>query len=560
MLAVSLLLSSTVSHALVAPTTKRSPSALAAARDGTSDAVVIGSGLGGLSAAALLAQYGYSVTVCESHDRIGGCAHGFERRTAAGTFHFDSGPSLFSGCSAPSSNPLRQVLDAVGEAPEWKSYNEWAMYIPEGVFRVKSGDKRAFEAELRRLGGASAAADWRQLLAANEALAALVAGVPPIALRADVGALQTAVSSYVPKLDPKLLARFGADFLLKGVDPSGPFSRVLDAAGIKPTSLVYRWFDFLAFALSGLPVTETSAAAVSFMIKEFFAEGAVMDVPIGGSPAIAAALERAISKHGGEVLTKAHVDEIIVEDGAAVGARLKDGSARRATHVVSNAPVWATAKLLPASARGTAGSCLDATAPKTPSFLHLHCGFDASGLDPLAVHHIIVRDWSDVTSNDNLVFISIPSVLDTDAAPAGHHVLHAYLPATEPYADWVGLDREAYREKKEARAEVLWEAVEEFIPDIRKRAVYSSIGTPLTHERFLRRPEGTYGSAWKAGEKTFPGHASPVDGLYCCGDSTFPGIGVPAVCGSGMAVAHAIVPASKHLKLLDEMRRAGTLA
>ena len=107
---------------------------------------------------------------------------------------------------------------------------------------------------------------------------------------------------------------------------------------------------------------------------------------------------------------------------------------------------------------------------------------------------------------------------------------------------------------------MLWKAVEEFIPDIRERAVYSSVGTPLTHERFLRRPEGTYGSAWKAGQKTFPGHASPVDGLYCCGDSTFPGIGVPAVCGSGMAVAHAIVPASKHLKLLDEMRRAGTLA
>ena len=108
--------------------------------------------------------------------------------------------------------------------------------------------------------------------------------------------------------------------------------------------------------------------------------------------------------------------------------------------------------------------------------------------------------------------------------------------------------------------QVLWKAVEEFIPDIRERAVYSSVGTPLTHERFLRRPEGTYGSAWKAGEKTFPGHASPVDGLYCCGDSTFPGIGVPAVCGSGMAVAHAIAPVDKHLRLLNEMRRAGTLA
>ena len=40
--------------------------------------------------------------------------------------------------------------------------------------------------------------------------------------------------------------------------PSGPFSRVLAAAGIPRTSLVYRWFDFLAFALSGLPVDQVS--------------------------------------------------------------------------------------------------------------------------------------------------------------------------------------------------------------------------------------------------------------------------------------------------------------
>ena len=169
----------------------------------------------------------------------------------------------------------------------------------EGVFRVKSGDKRAFEAELRRLGGASAAADWQQLLAANEALAASSPASRPS--RFGPTPARCKLCRATCQAGSQASARFGADFLLKGVDPSGPFSRVLDAAGIKPTSLVYRWFDFLAFALSGLPVTETSAAAVSFMIKEFFADGAVMDVPIGGSPAIAAALERAITKHGGEV-------------------------------------------------------------------------------------------------------------------------------------------------------------------------------------------------------------------------------------------------------------------
>ena len=73
------------------------------------------------------------------------------------------------------------------------------------------------------------------------------------------------------------MARFGAELLLKGIDPSGPFSRVLAAANVPRTSLLYRWFDFLAFALSGLPVDQTSAAAIAFMIKEFFADGAVMD-------------------------------------------------------------------------------------------------------------------------------------------------------------------------------------------------------------------------------------------------------------------------------------------
>jgi phytoene dehydrogenase-like protein len=79
------------------------------------------------------------------------------------------------------------------------------------------------------------------------------------------------------------------------------------------------------------------------------------------------------------------------------------------------------------------------------------------------------------------------------------------------------------------------------------------VGTPLTHERYLRRARGTYGPAIRAGEGLFPGPSTPVPGLYCCGDSRFPGIGLPAVAASGAITANTLVPAWDHIKLLDEL-------
>lgn len=70
--------------------------------------MVIGSGIGGLCCAGLLARYGKDVLVLESHDLPGGAAHSFEIKN----FKFDSGPSLFSGLRArgPLANPLAQVI------------------------------------------------------------------------------------------------------------------------------------------------------------------------------------------------------------------------------------------------------------------------------------------------------------------------------------------------------------------------------------------------------------------------------------------------------------------
>ncbi len=74
-------------------------------------------------------------------------------------------------------------------------------------------------------------------------------------------------------------------------------------------------------------------------------------------------------------------------------------------------------------------------------------------------------------SEQNVVLISIASVMDPSLAPKGKHTLHAYLPATEPFEIWQDLKQGTpeYAKLKEERSQVLWKAVEKIIPDIRKR-------------------------------------------------------------------------------------------
>ena len=100
------------------------------------DVVVVGSGLAGLCCGALLAHNGVRVSILESHDSVGGAIHTWER----GGFHFESGPSLYSGFSQDRSpNPLRGIFDIVGESPEWLTYDRWGTVIPEGRFAAKLG-------------------------------------------------------------------------------------------------------------------------------------------------------------------------------------------------------------------------------------------------------------------------------------------------------------------------------------------------------------------------------------------------------------------------------------
>lgn len=503
------------------------------------DIIVIGSGIGGLSCAALLARYGFNVTVCESHSIPGGAAHSFERNG----FKFDSGPSLYSGLSyRPSANPLRQVLDAIAEELPCVTYDTWGCCLPEGEFNTSVGAEQ-FGEVLSQLRGNQAVAEWCELQRIMEPLKKAAIAIPPAAMRFDWGAALT-----LGRFVPSLLWHIGDVAKL-----TGPFSGIME--GVIKDPFIHNWLNLLCFLLSGLPADGTSAAEMAFMFADWYRPGVVLDYPIGGSLALVNALVRGLEKHGGHILLHAHVEQVLVENNRAVGVRLVGGKQIKARlAVVSNASVWDTLKLIPEAALPKEFRLSRQATPACDSFLHLHLGIDATGVrSDLACHYIVVNNWElGVTAPQNVVLISIPSVIDPSLAPPGKHVIHVYTPGNEPYQLWQGMNRrsEAYAEQKRLRAEVMWQALERIIPDMRSRCEVTLVGTPLTHERFLRRYRGSYGPAIRAGVGLFPGPLTPLAGLYCCGDSTFPGIGLPAVAASGMITANTLAPVGKHLEML----------
>lgn len=505
------------------------------------DVVIIGSGIGGLSAGALLARYGLQVTVCESHTIPGGAAHGFKRNG----YLFDSGPSLYSGLSTPSPNPLRQVLDAIGEEVPCVSYDTWGCWLPEGNFKTAVGADQFCDV-LQELRGEKAVAEWRKLQAMIAPLSQAAIALPPTAVRADWGILRTLLP-----FAPSLLQQGSQMFRLIGA-----FHRLRDQVIIDP--FLRNWLDLLCYLLSGLPANGTSAAEMAFMFADWYRPNVQLDYPLGGSDALVSALVRGLKKYGGELRLGTTVEEILISGKRVVGVRLQNGETLKASEaVISNASVWDTLKLIPTAKIPQKFQQEKASLPQCPSFMHLHLGINGKDLpEDLPCHHIVVNDWEiGVTAPQNVVLISIPSLLDASLAPSGKHVIHAYTPASEPYELWEGLDRrsETYQQQKAERSEVLWKAIAKVIPDINQRCEMTLVGTPLTHERFLRRHRGTYGPGISAEKGFFPGARTPWRGLLCCGDSTFPGIGLPAVAASGAIAANTVASVEQHLQLLKDI-------
>lgn len=204
----------------------------------------------------------------------------------------------------------------------------WPRYRTNG-YELSIGAEN-FMKILDRYGGPDAAKDWEKLSSFLRPMASGIMGIPSTAVRPDPGVLLTLGAKY---------PREFINVLKYASQITEPFD--LAELGVK-NDFLRNYLDLLAFLLQGLPANQTLTAVMGYIVEDFF--------PKGGSGELMGTLARGITKHNRcSVETSAGVEEVLIENGCAVGVKLeKSGKTIRAKEaVVSNADLYHTFQLVP---------------------------------------------------------------------------------------------------------------------------------------------------------------------------------------------------------------------
>jgi all-trans-retinol 13,14-reductase len=501
------------------------------------DAIVIGSGIGGLAAAVLLARHGGKrVLVLERHYEAGGFTHTFHRPG----YEWDVGLH-YVGEVQDGRSQLRRAFDHVtGGEVKWHAMPQ--VYDRVGIagrgFDFAAGLENFRLALKGWFSGESAAIDRyfeavRRCNRVSKLYYAEKATPAPVAALA--GGLMRA---------PFLRwARRTTREVLEGLTTNQELIGVLTA----------QWGDY------GLAPGESSFAAHATIAEHYFEGGSY---PIGGAGSIAAAIAPRIERHGGSVLTGAEVAGILLDGTKAIGVRMADGREFRSQLVVSDAGAANTyERLLPPDvpALDAMRACLRALQPST-AHCSLYVGLSQSdaalGLKgtnlwiyPSFDHDANVRRFAqDIDAPFPVVYISFPSAKDPTYASRypGKSTIEAItmLPYAA-FARW-GETRwkrrgDEYDSLKENLAQRLREELERQVPSIVGHIACAELSTPVTTRHFTNYGHGEiYGISSTPGRYSERrlGARTPIRGLFLTGQDVA-SLGVAGALMGGVICASA---------------------
>lgn len=520
------------------------------------DVIVIGSGIGGLTAASLLAQLAdRRVLVLERHFRLGGFTHEFQRRG----YRWDVGVHYIGGLTPGRTS--RRLLDLVTGAGDpaaavpWDKmpsdfevfhYPDLELTVPDDPAEYAARLTAAFPHEAagiaRYFEDVRRAGRWFGRNAYSwSARGALGLGVRLANARTRRLGLMT-TADY--------LRRHIADPRLRGL-------------------LVSQWGDY------GLP-PERSAFGMHALLVAHYLYGGWF--PRGGSEAIAAACQRVIEDRGGSCRVNHEVQEILVEDGRATGVRVhvkkgKGGSEQvfRAPLLVSDAGAHTTyCRLLPSGVADDLRARVEAAEPSGSTVtLYLGLKESAATLGFRGENHWFYDSFDhDATAADldavlegrpHGAYLSFPSLKDSEADRHTAEIITFVRPET--FAPWEGSTwmrrGPEYAALKERIADGLLDVVERRYPGFRDLVDHAEVSTPLTITDFTgHRGGGIYGlantPARLRGELVAA--RSPVPGLLVAGaDACAPGL-MGALMG-GVFAAGVVLGPRGYFEILQAARR-----
>ncbi len=262
----------------------------------------------------------------------------------------------------------------------------------------------------------------------------------------------------------------------------------------------------------------------------------------GGIGNLAKTLADWIKQNGGQVLYRQQVTRIVTRNGRAVAVRSNKGMEVAADWLLANLTPWALTSLL-GEESGTSWHQQIKKMPATWGAFTLYLGLDSQQLPAgVADHHQVVMDVERPLGETNSVFISLSDEHDEHRAPQGMRAatLSTHT-AIEPWWQLQQSDRAAYEARRQQYTQQMITAAGRAIPGIDKGIGLALPGTPVTFQRFTRRPQGMVGgfpleSLFKAN-----GPATGIPNLWLVGDSIFPGQSTAGVTLGGMRVAAAVL-------------------